>query len=173
MRHILLAAFAVALIACSPVKNTVIPTDPKKWDTELFPKIKDLPDNDKQLLKAYLARAVIRSTLGNGLAVPPDTTVADAIQDEQKFEAQQKAAEKEAEALKARALAVRAEALKKLNNAVTLVVASKIFVPKDVMAERFSDHVDFIFVVKNKTNKDIAGVKGTVEFDDMFGSLVE
>lgn len=52
-------------------------------------------------------------------------------------------------------------------------VVSKTFVPKNVNAEQFSDRVQFVIAVQNKTARDIAGVKGDIEFDDMFGTEIK
>lgn len=68
--------------------------------------------------------------------------------------------------------AAQSPARAQLNEAVTLTVTKKDYLPSDIQAERYHDSLQFEFDVKNHTSKDIAGVKGTLEFRDMFGTLI-
>lgn len=163
---------ALALGACSRSKDVVIPADSSKW-SELGDKTKDLSDDDKRLLGAYLMRTAMRQALAHEQGVPPGTTVGDAIAQEKDFEAKQKLEEAQAAALKARALAARNAAIEGMRHLVTFAMVSKTYVPKDIYANRFSDRVAFVFAVKNNSDKAIAGVKGTTEFSDMFGSPIK
>jgi len=174
MRFILPVALALALLvgACSRSKDAVIPNDPSKW-SQLAEQTKDLSSNDKQLLGAYLARNTLGNILAHTGGIPPGTTVGEAIDQQRDFEAKQKLADAQAEALKARATAERQAAIDKLNHLVTFAVVSKTLEPKNYEAGRYSDRISFVFAVKNNTPKNIAGVKGMVEFRDMFGTTIE
>ena len=69
--------------------------------------------------------------------------------------------------------ATQSPALAQMNEAVTLTVTKKDYLPSDIEAERYHDRVQFEFEVRNHTSKDIAGVKGTLEFRDMFDTPVK
>jgi len=173
-RIFLLVVFCVTATigACSRAKDAVIPADPAKWSS-LGDVTKDLSAEDKRLLGTYLMRKSFAGALAQGNGIPPGTTVGEAIDDQRNFEAKEKLADAQAAALRARALAERNAVIDKLNKLVTFAVVSKTYVPKDFQAERFSDRVAFVFAVKNNGTRDIAGIKGVVEFDDMFGTPIE
>ena len=175
MRPRIIIAVAACLIlgACSRSKDTVIPSDPSKW-SEMSEKLKDLTPEERQELAAYLMRNTLGGLFTHGtVGITPGTTVGQAIEQQKDFEVKEKQEEAQAEALKARAQAERNAMIEKLNHLVTFAVVSKQYVPSNIYQERFSDRVDFVFAVKNNTDKDIAGVKGAVEFRDMFGSTIE
>lgn len=158
--------------ACSRAKETVIPSDPAKW-SEISDQAKNLDDDDKRLLAAYMMRATLANAFTHSGGIPPGTTIGDAINQQREFETKAKLAQAQADALKARALAERNAAIDRLNRLITFAVVNKQFVPKDIMAERFRDQITFVFAVKNNGSKDIAGIKGVIEFHDMFDSPIE
>lgn len=169
-RVVVLAALLLA--GCS-AKSAVIPTDPNQWD-KLGEKAKHLSEDDRRLFGAYMARMTIGTAFSGGkVAIPAGETIGKAIDDEKKFEADQKKQQEESDLLKAKAAAERDAAEAALSKAALVTLISKTYVPKDIDRERFSDRVDFIFAVQNRTAKDIAGIKGTLEFDDMFGTEIK
>ena len=174
MRFIFPMALALALCVsgCSRSKDVVIPTDPSKW-SQLADQTKDLSANDKQLLGAYLARNTLGNIFTHSGGIPPGTKVGEAIDQQRDFAAKQQLADAQADALKARAAAERQAAIDKLNHLVTFAVVSKTLEPKNYQAGQFSDRIAFVFAVKNNTTKNISGVKGTLEFRDMFGTTIE
>jgi hypothetical protein len=60
-----------------------------------------------------------------------------------------------------------------MNEAVTVAVASMNFVPSDIYKGRYQDSIALSIAFENKTRKDIAGVKGAVQFNDMFGAAIK
>jgi hypothetical protein len=168
---IILLVLPLMLAACSRPKSLVIPTDSSKWSS-LADQTKDLESEDKRLLGAYLVRAAAREALAHEQGVPPGTTVGEAIY-ERDFEAKQKVEEAQAEALKARALAEHNAAIAHMKHLVTFAMVSKTYVPKNIYAERFNDRVTFVIAIKNNSPKNIAGVKGVIVFQDMFGSPIK
>ena len=163
---------ALLLTACG-VKSTVIPSDPKQWD-KLSDSAKHLSDEDRRLFSGYMARIALGSAFSNGkVSIPTGETIGKAIDEQRKFEADIKKQEAEADILKAKAAAERAAAEAALSNAALVTLVTKTYVPKDIYRERFSDRVSFVFAVQNRTAKDIAGIKGTLELDDMFGSVIK
>jgi len=173
MRQFLILFLAAFLVGCSQPKSHTIPSDPAKWDKDMASSIKELSPEDKRLFATYMTRAVVRAAFTKEPAVPPGTTIGDAIEAQKEFEAKEKAEEQEAAALKAKVLAERNAALAKLRDTVMLTVVEKQYLPSDVMNGRYSDRIQFVFAVKNKSSKDIAGVKGTLNFLDMFDTPIE
>ena len=172
LKFLVVLALALCLSACSRAKDTVIPSDPSKW-SEISDQTKTLDDEDKQLLARYMLRNSLGNVFTHSGGIPPGTTIGEAIDQQKDFETKEKIAQAQADALKARALAARNAVLEKLNHLITFALVSKQYVPKDIMAERFSDQISFVFAVKNNTQKDIAGIKGIVEFRDMFDTPIE
>lgn len=166
------AVSALVLCSCSP-KSEVIPTDPGQWE-ELGKKTKRLSEGDRQLLAGYLVRQSMAGAFSGGNpSIPPGTTVGKAISEQKKFLATAKTQEAEADMLKARAVAERAKAEAALNNAAIVTVVKKEFLPENYDVGRFSERVQFVIAIQNKTGKDIAGVKGGMQFNDMFGTEIK
>jgi hypothetical protein len=173
MRRVL-AGLALALVVagCSP-KSATIPQDPAQWD-QLTEKAKQLNEEDRRLLAAYLLRQGIAGAFAGGNpSIPAGMTIGKAIAEQKKFEGEAAKAGAEEDLLKAKAAAARAKAEAELNNAVAVTITEKTFVPENIHAGRFSDEVRFVIAAHNKTQKDIAGVKGTFVFSDMFGSEIK
>ena len=68
----------------------------------------------------------------------------------------------------------KAEApMRAMNGAVTASVTDLHVVPADPEGKRYSDSIAMGVAFANKTNKDIAGIKGTVRFADMFDATIK
>ncbi len=172
MKRWALLAATLILVACSP-KGTVIPADPTKWDT-IQKQAQSLSQEDRRLLAAYMVRQSLAGAFSGGKPnIPAGTTIGKAITDQQKFEADATKAQLDEQITKAKAAAARAKAEAALNDAVILTVIGKTYIPKNIYAERFSDNVQFVIAVHNRTQKDISGIKGAIQFDDMFGSQIK
>ncbi len=164
--------FALFLAACSP-KGEVIPPDPNQWGA-LGEKVKSLKEEDRRLLGAYLARKGVGAAFAGGkIDIPLGQTVGKAIAEQRSFEANQKKQEAEAQILAAKAAAQRAAAEAKLNSAALVSLVSKGVLPEDIYNGRYSARVTFVFAVQNRTEKDIVGIKGSIEFIDLFGTTIK
>lgn len=106
----------------------------------------------------------------NAVVVPQGTTIGQAINQEKDFEAKAEEQQAQADALKAQAEAAAKAAAAKMNHLITFAALSISILPKDIESERFSPELSVPFVIKNNTDKDIAGVKGTIEVQDIFGA---
>lgn len=179
MKKILgLILMSAILAACSNAKDTVIPMDTAKWDTDLAPKVADLEQEDKELLAGYLARTKLSELFNKdgGSAIPIGTTVGEAIESQRQFVAERKARE-EKEAAEAKALKEKFEAeskatREKIMGAITVTLVSKQRVYQDFSAGRYSDQQRFIIGVENKSDKPIIGVAGEMDFYDVFDNEV-
>lgn len=173
MKKIVVFSLITLLAACSDPKQSLVPSDPAKWDTELKPIIEKLNDEEKKLLGAYLVRTKLGETLG-GEAMLPGTTVADAIQKqkdwqvatekrvaEEKAKQEQKAAEEKA--LQEKIAAERSAIKQRIDSSITVTVL-------DTYLKKVNYSNDQVIEIglENKGAKDITGIKGTVHFIDVF-----
>lgn len=176
MKRYIIVALLILGVApgCSRPKSTLVPSDPQKWD-QLADSVKKLSDDDRKEFTAYMMRVTMASAFGGNktIAVPPGTTIGDAISDQKKWETDQQAEEAKANILKAKVAAERIASMKKLSDAATVILADLTVLPKDYEASRYSDRLSFVYAVDNHTAKAISGIKGTVVFKDQFGANIE
>lgn len=172
MKKISLALILAALLCgCSKPTDTVIPSDMAAWDKELAAAIKKLPEEDKKKIAAYLMRAKMGEVFG-GKGIPPGTTIGAALEEQRKWGAEQEAKKAAEEVLKKKLEQERAEAIKKLNSAVTVTLISKQELPKNYDLGRYSEYQQFRIGVQNNTEKPMAGVSGEIKFIDVFDKEV-
>jgi len=154
-------------------KAAVIPPDTSKWQTELAPSISRLSDNDKRLVAAFLARTKIAEILGGKASVPDGLTVGRAIEEEQEWEQGQAAKDAEAKALETKIKAGKDATARQINEMLIVALVAKGFQPADWQAGNVSDVITIELALENKGKTDIAGVKGTTVFQDMFGDVIK
>ena len=169
MKKLLGILFLVAVLSgCSNPKSVVIPSNPDEWDT-LKPKIEKLNEEEKKLLTQYLMRKAMGSAFG-GNSVQAGTTIGDAIKDQEKWLADQKAQEQAEAELKAKVEAQKKQEIDKINKLITVVLTKK---------EGYSSYGNDItdigieLAFENKGDKDISGVKGIAHFNDMFDDRIQ
>lgn len=166
-----IAAFALALAACSSPHDVVVPTDITKWETELKPAIEDMSEEEKNLLGAYLMRMKLAETFGGG-AMKEGVTVGQALKEQKAWVAEQKAKEAEAQALKDRVEAERAALKKLVDQTLTVAVVGLELREADYRSGTYSDSQIIKLALQNKGKKDIRGVKGEMKFIDIFDKEV-
>jgi hypothetical protein len=172
LRGAAVAAIGAMLLAgCSNPKSTVIPAESAKWDT-IAPSLQKLKDEDRRLAAAYMLRMSLGGAFGANAGISPGTTIGQAIENQKKFEADQKVAEAQAAALRAKVLAERQAAVAKISNAVQVVLANKTVIPENIYAGRYSASIGIQIAIQNKSAKAITGVKGVFDFRDQFGSPI-
>lgn len=57
-------------------------------------------------------------------------------------------------------------------DALSVWVTQKGFMPIDVEAGRYKDYITFMVQYRNRSNKDIRAFRGTIEFQDLFGRAI-
>lgn len=174
MKHRTLAtAFTVVamLSACSKPTETIIPSDMSKWDAELGPVVKKLSEEDQKLLAGYVMRAKMGEIFGKE-GMPLGTTVGNALEDQKKWIAEQEKKAAEAKALKEKMLQEQAKAREAIENAVVVTLISKRELPKNYDLSRYSEVQQFVVGVHNKSEKEVVGVSGSLEFIDIFDKNV-
>lgn len=179
LKKILLPASFLFLCSCSDPKETIIPSDPKQWDT-IGPAITKLNPDDQREIRAYMQRIIDSSAN----AIPPGLTIEAAIKEqityEQEEAARQKkekqvAQEEELSAQKAReqAAALEKEKADQIRQAVAVNLVDAVFLPKDFRSERYDDRINFVVVVQNTSDKAISGILGYFIFKDQFNQEIK
>lgn len=167
----LVVLFLVMVAGCSKPSSTVIPSDIAAWDKELVPSVQKLPEADRQLAADYLMRAKLGEVFG-GKGVPPGTTLGTAVDQQRQWLAQQAAADAEAQALAERVKKERAALAEQINGAITVSLIEKAQRPKNYSEQRYSDEQIFRVAVQNKSQDELVGVAGELQFLDVFGKEV-
>lgn len=166
-------SLGLLLAACSKPTDTVIPVDKSLWEKELAPATKKLSEEDRKLFGAYMARSIMGSALGgNKEGIPFGTTIGQAIDEQKQWQTEQERQAAEAAALKAKMEAERLETVKAINAAATVSLLSKKEIGSNIYERRYSDYQQFTIGVENKSDKEIVGLSGELEFIDVFDKVV-
>lgn len=174
MKNALILACVLIAAGCSNPKNTVLPTDIEKLGS-IKPAMEKLSPDEKELLSGYLMRHAMSVAAKGMFGIKPDPvpegmTIGKAIEEQGEFVAKQKAKEAEEKALKAKLQAEREQAQATMRDAVLVTVVSKKAIKETGFGGMVLDeHLSVTFGYKNNSGKDIAGVKGTVDIEDLFG----
>jgi hypothetical protein len=161
----------LVLVGCSRPRDTVIPSDLSKWDTELAPQVKKLGEEDQKLAIGYITRARLGEAFG-GKGVPFGTTLDDAISQQKAWIVEQQESERKAAVLKAEVVAARAALTKQIATAATVSLVGLERRYKNYDAGRYSDEQVIKVAVRNTSDRPIAGISGTMEFLDVFEQVV-
>ena len=161
MKKVILSlVLAVFITGCSNPKDEVLPPNMNETDmTVLAGKVKSLSEEDKALLTQYIVRSEMSKAFG-GDGSSTGTTVGEAIDNQKQWNIEQ---QKKVE----RAAKFKAEKDAEFENAVSVTIFDKNLVEADSQSFITVD-VD----IKNNSTKEIAGVKGSIEFFDKFGDWI-
>jgi hypothetical protein len=167
------ALVCLALSACSNPKDATVPQDVSKMQS-LKPALEKHTPEERDLAAGYIARHTVGAAMiGNSPSIPAGETLGQAIEEQRKFVAEQKAEEQRQAALKAALQAKRDAATKAMRDAVTVTLVSKKIKPEYGYSGILMDtNLDITFGYKNNTTKDIAGVKGLISIRDLFGDKI-
>ena len=175
MKSMLLAVALVCLglSACSNPKDATVPQDVSEMQS-LKPALEKLTPEERDLAAGYIARHTVGAAMtGSSPNIPAGETLGQAIEEQRKFVAEQKAEEQRQAALKAALQAKRDAATKAMRDAVTVTLVSKKIKPEYGYSGILMDtNLDITFGYKNNTTKDIAGVKGLISIRDLFGDKI-
>lgn len=187
----LLAALVLTSCRADP-HSAVIPNDPAQWDKDFGERIKDLDQEEKQLVGEYLLRVKLGEVFG-GAGIPPGTTVSDALQQQREFKARQlvtatvlaqrnvestataiivaqqrAAATATAQALRDQLAQERARVITAFSNALTVTMVSKEYIPAGTERFQFSDRAHVTLGMRNNSEQAIQTFRGTVRLADQF-----
>jgi hypothetical protein len=166
------------LAACSNPKSTEIPQDISQLEV-LKPAMEKLTPEERELAGGYILRHTVAAKMAGafggkeGPGIPVGTTLGKAIEEQRAFLADQKAEQDRQAALKAKMEAEREAAARSMREAVTVTLLAKAIDTKRGMSGMVLDEyllVDFGY--KNNTAREIAGVKGVVSVQDLFGDEI-
>lgn len=161
------AVMVFVLAGCSKPQDAIVPTDMATWDKDLAPHVQKLSEEDKKLFAAYALRVKLGEGFG-GQGIPMGTTVGQAIEQQKAWAADQEKKRAEEAALREKLEKERAAARAAIDGAVTVTLLEKKQLPRDWEVRRISDTQVFRIGVHNKSEKEIAGVAGSIEFIDIF-----
>jgi len=172
---ILALVLSTSLFGCGKdPKEMPFPDNMSTWktDSEFTEAIKQLSDDERKLLQGYMVAAVMSEAFG-GNGVPEGQTIGAAIEAQRTMIEAKARDEQEKAAKQEQAKRAQEDALAKMNSAVDAVLLTFKFVPADAGAKRYSDSFDIAVGFRNKTDKEISGVKGIVLLKDMFGETIK
>src|SRR5207302_1995775 len=136
--------------------------------------IKRLPPEDQELFAGYVMRHTLgRVFLKDQKPIPAGTTIAQAVDEQRSFLANEHTKEEAEKALSEKLRLEREKAQEAMRSSVTVTVVSKKLAREtgDSGIE-FDRKLQVVFGFKNNTQKSIAGVKGTLEALDLFGDEI-
>jgi len=174
MKHHIIFALVVAIVGCSDPKATVVPTSLEKME-EIKPVIEKLSPDEKDLFAKYLVRHTVGAAMGgmfgiNSDPIPEGITVGKAIEEQREFVQKKEAAEKEEKALQAKMAIEQEKAMDAMRKVVTVTVLTKNIKIEYGRSGIVMDEMLLVnFGYKNNADKEISGVKGTIEVSDQFG----
>lgn len=180
MKPKLLARLVLAVIllaGCADHLDTIIPADISKLET-IKPAVDKLSDEERTLLTGYIARHTIGSAMASAFGgkadpIPEGMTIGKAIAEQRKLMAEKQAQEQAESALKAKLVAEQAAAVEAMRKAASVTIVSKKLENEYgysgiVMDEMLNISVGY----QNHTDKEIAGIKGMLIIQDLFGDEV-
>ena len=132
---------------------------------------KQLTDDEMRMLATYYMRSKLASAFGR-VDSSKDKSVGEMIEEERKFEDEQKAKEAEQKHLAEEAAREEAQLADELRKTIIVSVYKKSFSPSNWQSGTFEDYILLGFVFKNESGKNIRGFTGTVLFNDIFDNEI-
>lgn len=159
----------VLLASCSGVYDVQVPFGEGSAD-ELAKVAEDLSPEQLSDLDDWRRRVAVQSVIDSDPV--PSVTVREALEQQSKWKADVSRAEVERAAAEEAEKAERAKRIEILNAAVDVLLVSKEYIPPDYERMSADDWINIGCVVSNKTEKEVAGVKGSLKIVDMFGGEI-
>jgi hypothetical protein len=156
------------LTGCNDPKSKMIPEDMTSKNTAFKEAIEKLNEDDKKALMGYLMRSEMKKAFNkNSTDTQVAISIGEAIDHQNKWLASKKTARAEQQALKDELASKKAENQMAMNETVTVS-----FLAKKYEKVKYRDHIALSFGFKNKTSKNIIGVKGVAHLKDIFGDTI-
>lgn len=172
MKRLALSIIMIGILsACSNPKDVVIPSETALWETELKDAIKELPDDEKFAVAAYLMRAKVGQAFG-GDGIPAGTTIGQAIELQKSYELERSLNEAREQEVNARKQEEKDEIVGQLNAAVSVTLLSKTQEEADINRGNYLGIQRVSVGIQNTSEKEIAGVAGELKFIDIFDKEV-
>jgi len=163
------AAILLVTVACGGnVKNRKVTEDNKEKIFDEIKQSKDLTVEEVGLLQAYVIRKGIGDAFsGKTPSLPVGMTIGEMIDEQRKWIADETKRDAEQKEKAARVRAEEEAQRKALVDALTVTVFDKGFQHVD-----YQDYVTIRVEYENKSGKDIRGFKGSIQFNDLFGTEI-
>lgn len=178
---IIFSTMLITLSGCFDPKDTEIPRDTNAWKTDEQFKwaVNKLNADEREMVVAYLIRAELGRAFG-GPGVAEGTTLKSAIENQRQFreqelqkqqiEQQKKDNERQQQMLEEQQ---RDNAIRQIRKSVSVIVQGVTWQKAGRLeGEYVGSHFLINIGLHNKTQDDIAGVKGTLVFSNMFGETL-
>ena len=161
------------LAGCSNPKDTTIPTNLDSLDS-ISVSLKKLTPEEQQLFAGYFMRHAIGAKMGGlfGLKaapIPEGMTIGKAVDEQRGYLADETVKESDEKALKEKVLKEREQVMVAMRSAVTVTLVSKKIATESVSGIETDRKIEIVIAYRNNTDKTVAGVKGTLDVNDLFG----
>jgi hypothetical protein len=167
---ILLFGGMLLMVGCSNPKAEIIPIDSSQL-SKIAPSVQKLSEAERGLFAGYVMRKTVAGSFG-GEGLKSGTTIGQAIEDQKQFVAEQERKAEEERQLKAKIERERVVKQKDFDNTIAVAFVGKKIIPRDIYNGQYQAQVKILLGFKNKSSKEIAGIKGKCRFLDMFGDEV-
>ncbi len=155
------------IVGCSNPKDEVLPPNLTEADmTALAENVKSLNEEDKALLTGYIMRSEMSKAFG-GEGASTGTTVGEAIENQKQWVTQQQVEEQAKDELATKLKAEKDAKAAEFEKSVAVTVFDKGMIKED-----FQSFMTVDMSIKNNSDKEVAGLKGNINFFDKFGDLV-
>jgi hypothetical protein len=157
----------IAFSCAENIKSKKLSEESIEKDLQSVRDSKQLSDDESRMLAAFIIRSKVGSIFG-GAGIPKDKTIGQMIEEQRKWEEEQKIKEAEQKRIAEEAAREEARISEQLRKAVNVVLYKKSFLASDWQSGRYEDLISMGFVFTNLTEKDIRGFTGSVIFTDIF-----
>lgn len=177
MRTLIWSFSLLLFVGCSDPMSVIIPLGKDVGGEEFTDAVKSLPEADRKMVGMYMVRVGMQSALSN--TPLPTVTIGEALEEQRKFEAEQKVKEEAAKEAEAKREAEEAEMRRQAEETVEAMRAvadvfliSKEFTPSNYRAGIYQDYLSISCGIHNKSDVDINGIKGKLIINNTFGDLI-
>lgn len=157
----------VCLLACSDPRDTTIPPDPARWDTELRSSLDRLSTDERRLVSSYLSRKR-GGAARTGQPVAEGVTVRQAIQEERDYQQADAARRSVARGQQDEQERLRKEYEGQVKAVLPVALFSKHVAPADLSTGRGGEYMALVFEFRNLGPRDVAQFRGTLRLADSF-----
>jgi hypothetical protein len=159
---LLMCCFVLICSSCTPTKSKRVTEENRDRILSEISTTKDLTDEERQLIAAYLMRTGVAEVFRGGKpGLPVGKTINEILDEQRKWVAQEKQEEDRQKQLAAAVVAKQAEMRSIVGVALYSLVAKQGFA---------FDGAEVGYAYENRSTKDIRAFEGRIEFKDILGN---
>ncbi|MGV0958535.1 MAG: hypothetical protein ACOYB1_01770 [Limnohabitans sp.] len=172
MKNCFIIFLVIILAACGNPQDTVIPTTLAEWSSNHKKVVERLSEPDKSALMNYMLRVSMSEIFldKDKGGFPAQIRIGDAINDQNQFAIDLQKREDEARSRQESKHKEDMEILKKLNEFIA--VGIKGYSQRNLNILGIERELVITLNLQNRTDRDINGIKGRIEFIDMFDKRI-